>query len=744
MLFSRLQNKLIAAFLIVSLIPITIVGVYSIYSKSEALSKAAVERLTSEVSDKAKNVHYFLSDAESDILALSSLSSLKNFLDAYAAQDYEAAEYWRRQVEQDFLTFSESEKMYYQIRYIDASGNEVVRIDSDGKVSRIVPRDKLQYKGDRYYFIETMQLSRGEVFVSPVDLNREGSPPTIEIPYKPVIRYATPIYDSFGEKRGIVITNIFAEYFLSPLKKTTEGYEVFLVDQDGYYLAHPNASKEWGSTRDLGTGENLKKDYPHLASQILINPKGIVEDEREILAFSSISTGNNGNRLIIIEKAPKDVIFASITSFKKFFIYFFATSMLLAIALAVYLARRITKPVTELADATKRISNGDFRAKVPVKTKDEVGMLAEHFNAMTMQLKKSYEELKESNEFLDSVFNSITDMIFIRDKNYRIIKANSVAKQISGEGIIGGLCYKRIRGKEKPCGDCPMNYTFETGKAMTQEVYDDKLKEHLLISTYPIMENGEVKAVVEVIKIITEQKKMEQQQRQVEKLATIGRLAASVAHEINTPLTCILMDAQMLLEEIKDENAKQKLEEIVEQAESAAQIVQNLLDFSRQPKPKVTLVDINSEIMKVLELLKASLNNIEVVKELDPCLPKVLGDAKQLRQVFVNIITNAIQAMLNGGRLTISTRQRDGWVEVEIADTGVGIPEEIIDKIFDPFFTTKELGMGTGLGLSIALGIVRSHQGKIEVRSKLGEGSVFTVKLPVGDKNEWENSCGGR
>lgn len=217
---------------------------------------------------------------------------------------------------------------------------------------------------------------------------------------------------------------------------------------------------------------------------------------------------------------------------------------------------------------------------------------------------------------------------------------------------------------------------------------------------------------------------------QSEKLASIGQLAAGVAHELNNPLANISLNAEMLMRTCKDEVSAKKLKVIEENIASAAKIVRDLLDFSRETKLELEYLDLNEVLEKTLESLKYEMKGIRVIENLSP-LPRILGDRVRLRQVFTNLISNAIQAMEKGGILAVSTRASREYVEIKISDTGSGIPREHLSKIFDLFFTTKGVGKGTGLGLAISYSIVQKHKGLIEVESEVGKGTTFTVKLPI-------------
>jgi two-component system NtrC family sensor kinase len=162
-------------------------------------------------------------------------------------------------------------------------------------------------------------------------------------------------------------------------------------------------------------------------------------------------------------------------------------------------------------------------------------------------------------------------------------------------------------------------------------------------------------------------------------------------------------------------------------------IVRGLLDFARQTEPQKVLSDITEVTQKSINLIshQASIQNVKIEKKIKPDLPKIMIDAGQIQQVFINILLNAIEAMPRGETLTVSSEVEDEMTAIQFTDTGIGIPEENLPKIFDPFFTTKEQGKGTGLGLSVSYGIIERHRGKLEVKSQVGKGTTFTVKLPI-------------
>ena len=227
---------------------------------------------------------------------------------------------------------------------------------------------------------------------------------------------------------------------------------------------------------------------------------------------------------------------------------------------------------------------------------------------------------------------------------------------------------------------------------------------------------------------------LQEQLRHADRLATIGQLSAGVAHELNEPLGNILGFAQLAQKDPDlPERTAQDLEKIVATSLHARQIINNLMLFSRQRPPRKARVDLNTILEEGLGFLESRCrrNGIVVERELSPEVPQITADASQLRQVFVNLVVNAIQAMPDGGRLKIATQTLGDRVMLSVEDTGIGMSEQVLKDIFLPFFTTKDVDEGTGLGLPVVHGIVTSHGGTINVESAPGQGARFGIELPV-------------
>jgi two-component system NtrC family sensor kinase len=300
---------------------------------------------------------------------------------------------------------------------------------------------------------------------------------------------------------------------------------------------------------------------------------------------------------------------------------------------------------------------------------------------------------------------------------------------------------KTYPNRNLDCGACGFSTCREKAIAVVQGLAEKEMCMHYLLTQSRRLYSRLEKSHRE-LKISHDE--LEQAQRQLiqsEKLASLGQLAAGVAHELNNPLGTITLFSSMLKKDLAhNEKWKKDINLIIQEAERAAKIVKDLLSFSRETKLKPGLVNINSIIQDAVSLLvKRSLfRNIQVKQELESSVPTTFADPDLLKQVFFNIILNGAQAMEGSGILTIRSQPKNEGraIEIQIEDTGKGIKEDHLSRLFDPFFTTKE--KGTGLGLALVYGIVSKHKGTIDVESELGKGTTFLIKMPVLDKEEWE------
>jgi two-component system NtrC family sensor kinase len=352
----------------------------------------------------------------------------------------------------------------------------------------------------------------------------------------------------------------------------------------------------------------------------------------------------------------------------------FFSILVLLITLTILFGKLVGNPIQRLVEAMSRAENGDLKAEAHVQSGDELGKLGRNFNRMLKTIRETHQQ---NIELLRQV--------------------NQFNEELT----------RRI-------------------EAATSELA--KRNEELRLLNEALFES-------------------QRQLSQSEKLAAVGQVTATMAHQIGTPLNSISGYIQLILQEgnLRSKD-RDRLKIIESQLDRLADSVKGLLSFTRQPKPQLKSLEVNGVLEELIHLSEPWLlaRNVKLSANLSQNLPPVLGDSTHLQTLFLNLITNALDAMPRGGVLTIQTHQVPPppssedrrWLEVSIADTGIGITEESKKRIFDPFFTTKKMGEGTGLGLAICEKIIKEHSGRIEVRSEVGKGSTFFISIPAFERSE--------
>jgi two-component system NtrC family sensor kinase len=360
------------------------------------------------------------------------------------------------------------------------------------------------------------------------------------------------------------------------------------------------------------------------------------------------------------------------------FILTFSGIIVILITSAFLFGKLVGNPIQKLVEAMSQAEKGDWEAEARIRSRDELGELGRHFNRML----KTIREAHEQNVQLLSQINRFNEELTrkIEEATSELAKRNEELELLN-EAL------------------------FESQRQLSQS----------------------------------------------EKLAALGQVTATMAHQIGTPLNSISGYIQLMLQEgnLQDTN-RERLKIIESQLDRLVDSVKNLLSFTRQPKPQLKPLDVNGALEELIHLSEPWLlaRNVRLSTLFSPHLSSILGDPIHLQTLFLNLITNALDAMPNGGLLTIETQQvpahcsseNKGWLKISITDTGIGITEESKKRIFDPFFTTKKVGEGTGLGLAICENIIKEHSGRLEVESKVGKGSTFSVLVPIFRENEANES----
>lgn len=346
-----------------------------------------------------------------------------------------------------------------------------------------------------------------------------------------------------------------------------------------------------------------------------------------------------------------------------------------------------------------------------------------------------FRQIYKSQKWWQNIIDAITDYLFVIDEDYRILRTNKAFANLFGREPADIIMkpYYELFNMSAPHEWCVVP---KNGDNHAPHSIERKLNgTDYLISCYPIYFD-EREAAVYIMKDITETHRLKDQIYHLDKLSSLGTLTSGVAHEINNPLTGIIGYTEMLLMKNDNDTEKKYLRNIYDAALRCKRIVQNMLAFSRQTPAQKNIEDINDIIDKTIELheywLKST--NIEIVKSYEE-IPSMSVDRQQLQQVILNLLINAEHAITDSGRsgkieFKTSFNRETQCTQIEVADNGKGISDEILSKIFDPFFTTKPVNKGTGLGLSIAHGIITEQGGTIEVTSAPGKGTSFIIRIP--------------
>lgn len=375
----------------------------------------------------------------------------------------------------------------------------------------------------------------------------------------------------------------------------------------------------------------------------------------------------------------------------------------------------------------------------PIRTSDGMRVLASVVDIS--ERKRAEQTLQKERDFINAVLEIAGALVVVLDREGRILRFNRACERMTGyssEEVMGQRVWDLFVIPDEVEGVKAVFERLLGGEHRNDYENYWKGKEGALrrtswSNTVLADSNGRVEYVVAAGLDITDLKQVEEQLRKTERIAELGTLASGMAHEIGTPMNVILGRAEYLLQRTADEGMKKGLTTIVTQIERITKVMHQLLAFARRKQPDRQVVDLGEIVEDCLEMFQERMthNRITVEKAIEADMPPVLADRDQLIQVLINLVTNSLHAMPEGGRLRLSLNRENSHVRLGVSDTGHGMPEEIRSKIFEPFFTTKDFGMGTGLGLTVVKGLIEEHGGTITVESVVGTGTTFWVRFPL-------------
>ncbi|ODS30719.1 MAG: two-component sensor kinase [Candidatus Scalindua rubra] len=740
---SKIRDKILVIFLSIVLIPLIIVCTFFALHTSKSLKSDKIidfQRTTKSESEKAIE---FLFSIEKDIRSLSSHLFLLNLIDAIARKDTGQINRWEFDVEILFKTFSECRGVYDQIRYIDESGHEVVRVNLERGYAHIAPHEELQDKSHRYYFKEAVKLNEGDIYVSQLDLNREHG--EIEVPHKPMLRYAIPVFDREDKNRGIFVLNVLADFLLRGIltHKHLKGVDSFLLDKEGFYLLHPEISKQWGGPSDLNTGENLKNDFPQgIVSVILSGQSGDRFANKQFLNFIPIhfDPSDNERYWIFIETLPKSIVYSPIHTF--YIMFGVLVFMLIAgvVTSALVFSNKLTRPIHKLVASANKIAKGNLTEKVTVESKDEIGYLANSFDTMRVELGKLLKDIKDARRDWETTFDSVGDIIAIYDKDCTLIRSNKALLNrlsVKSEEIIGKKCYEVFHhDKYEELSKCPVIETAKSMKTVTREEETPCMNGIFRISVFPCFnDSGEFLGVVQVMMDITERKREEGKLSMVNK--ELEAFCYSVSHDLRAPLLNIDGFSKALVEKFADRldsQGKDYLKRIGAASRRMSRLIDDLRNLSRITHSAMHGETVNMSAM--VQRIAAELHEGQPERQVEFVIAEGItanGDASLLSVVLENLLGNAWKFTRRHprARIEFGVAKDEGSRVYFVSDNGIGFDMAYAGKLFKAFqrLHDKTEFNGTGIGLATVQRIIHRHGGRIWAEGALEHGATFYFTL---------------
>ncbi len=445
-----------------------------------------------------------------------------------------------------------------------------------------------------------------------------------------------------------------------------------------------------------------------------------------------------GNPAIIFRLTmPRTIYAQSVATIRYFLLAIMAFALLCAFLFAPLLKRLVISRVARVGEFMGNLgTTGDLSKRLTIQGNDEITKLAKDINSTIEALEKAESNTKAQKGLIDRILATTPSAVLVIGDDEKIKLANRAFYDAfkKKEAEVETKPISEIIPTEELSQAIPKARSGKTSNVTHEFRHRVNGQEKMFVAN--ILRMGEDEVLL-ILGDVTEERAKQDRLYLTDRLASIGEMAAGIAHELNNPLTGVIGLSQLLLDEEMSDGAKEDLKSIYNEAQRAAAVLKHLLTFARKHTAERKAVQVNAVVEDVLSLraYEHKVNNIRVTTRFDNHLPEIIADLFQIQQVFINIVLNAEQAMMAAhkeGTLTITTERVGGNIKVSFSDDGPGISPENMRKLFLPFFTTKEVGEGTGLGLSISYGIVTNHGGRIYAQSELGKGATFVVELPVG------------
>ncbi len=642
-MFNQLQTRLIVAFVLVLLIPTAIITAYSTVSSASSLIDSARNASLQDSRRVAATLQEGLSRTRSDVIFLSRAAGGRNYADAIVANDTQNIKTALAQLQTVFLAYAQNAQIYAQISFLDATGQEIVRVNLTNDRALIVAKNNLQSEAEKSYFKATTTLASGKVFISELDLAKDAQ--TVD---KPLLMFSTPVYTSLGGFGGTIVAARLMQPLFALIKSDNPAQAVYLINNtNGDYLVGADDSQLYAHNR--GRGGNFLEDHPNDGAQIIGQTEGTLLNtfnQRDSLqTFSRVGLPDQESiQWTLYYTQAASTIFGDISNSRLVIIALGVISLLIAVTVALIITRGIVHPVQALTIQALAISNGDLSQQVNISPRGEIGTLARAFNNMTRQLASSYATLEKR----------------VEERTAQLAQAQHTAEQAS------------------------------------------KAKSIFL---------------------------------------------SNMSHELRTPLNVVIGYTSSMLEmpQMYDNVVlppiyRSDIQLIMDNGRYLLGLINDILDLSKIEAGKLEL---QRSAVKLTDVFQGVISTsiglikdkpIQIRPDFPDTLPCVYADAMRVRQIILNLMSNAVK-FTEAGSVTLSARVKGQFLIISVSDTGIGIPEKSLSRIFDRYQqaeqdTERHYG-GTGLGLDISKQLSQMHGGELIVQSIIGQGSTFSFTLPL-------------
>lgn len=690
--YRRLTRRNTLFTLLVFITPFILLLIFINFSLSKIIQKQSFNQLATMVEENAKIINLFLHDKEVDFRSyqqsqINSLTEVELLRPAF----------------QQLI----KNKPWYDLFFIANFEGLIVFSTNNRLLNESI--------ASRPYFLASRE---GHFFNSSIFYS--------DLLQQPALIFSQPLLSSSGEAIGVMGASLKLKSFYDLLfdLRIGETSELFLINSDGLLLSPTKLGGR--PLQDFGFYQ--PQGNPHRGERgviVHLDYRG----QKVLCAYEKIPSTD----MILVSEVDLKEALLPVTRANRTIILIFAIFFVVLTTLSHFHSKRTTSII-------KRLTEG---LRLALDEAEKKGKALDNLNIeLAKKVKETEmlaEELRFSKEYVLQLIDSLTPGVIGLDIHGKITHFNRSFKRMFDlpKIQVGDNFFGSISWFNDPELELAFEKTIMTGQThhIERKTFSTRPDEYYRLSLFPIFDGqGNIQGVSLLTENITEREKLQQQLAEYEKLSALSQLALGAAHEINNPLQGISSYLEALAEQTTNEKERDEINLVLENVARISETIRGLLNFARPSPPQFTKLNLNHLIEDTLTFLSYQpiFRKIKIEKILAPALPQITADLNQIRQVLTNIFINAAQAMPEGGELKVVTSKvkfRE-FVQIDISDTGCGIPPENLKRIFEPFFTTKKK-QGTGLGLSISLSYIRNHGGEINVQSVVGQGTTFTILLPI-------------